>query len=78
MNYANSTIDILNKTFCLNIQENQIHQSIFDFIDSLDIIEFICVLENHYQIQIHDNDLDHIDSIQDFLSLIENKLRMEK
>lgn len=78
MNLTNQIIDLLNKTFCLNINENQTHQSLFDFIDSLDIIEFICILENNYQVQIQDSDLDNLESIQDFLFLIENKLRMEK
>lgn len=42
-------------------------------IDSIDLVDFIMVIEDEFDIEFSDEELDEIDTLSDIVSLIESK-----
>ena len=72
-------IDELNKLASENLDINtsdlDINTKLSDLdIDSIDMLDFIMLIEEKYDIEFEEDELDEIESLDDIASLIESKL----
>ncbi|MDO5048223.1 MAG: phosphopantetheine-binding protein [Anaerococcus sp.] len=58
----------------INIEDLDFDGKISDLdIDSIDLVDFIMVIEDEFSIEFSDEELDEIESLSDIVSLIESK-----
>lgn len=58
----------------INPEEIDFNSKISDLdIDSIDLVDFIMVLEDEFSIEFSDEELDEIETLADIVSLIESK-----
>ena len=59
----------------INTSDLDINTKLSDFdIDSIDMLDFIMLIEEKYDIEFEEDELDEIESLDDIASLIESKL----
>ena len=58
----------------INPDEIDLDSKISDLdIDSIDLVDFIMIIEDEFSIEFSDEELDEIESLSDIVSLIESK-----
>ncbi|MCI5839668.1 MAG: phosphopantetheine-binding protein [Peptoniphilaceae bacterium] len=63
----NFDVDINNLNFNENISEN-------DEIDSIDLLDFVMTIEDEFEIEFSDDELDNIKTLNDMIEILEKKV----
>ena len=67
-------IELAGENLDIDWSEVDFEKKISDMdIDSIDLLDFIMVLEDEYSIEFSEDELDEIESLNDIISLIESK-----
>ena len=67
-------IELAGENLDIDLSEVDFEKKISDMdIDSIDLLDFIMVLEDEYSIEFSEDELDEIESLNDIISLIESK-----
>lgn len=67
-------IELVKENLDINVEEVDFDKAISDYdIDSIDMLDFIMAIEDKYDIEFSDDELDEIEKFSDVVSLIESK-----
>lgn len=67
-------IELVKENLDINEDEIDFEKEITEYdIDSIDILDFIMAIEDKYDIEFSDDELDEIEKFSDVISLIESK-----
>lgn len=67
-------IELAKENLDINEDEIDFEKEITDYdIDSIDMLDFIMAIEDKYDIEFSDDELDEIEKFSDVISLIESK-----
>ncbi|MDU1315770.1 MAG: phosphopantetheine-binding protein [Anaerococcus hydrogenalis] len=67
-------IELVKENLDIDVEEVDFDKSISDYdIDSIDMLDFIMAIEDKYDIEFSDDELDEIEKFSDVVSLIESK-----
>lgn len=67
-------IELVKENLDINEDEIDFEKEITDYdIDSIDMLDFIMAIEDKYDIEFSDEELDEIEKFSDVISLIESK-----
>lgn len=67
-------IELVKENLDINEDEIDFEKEITDYdIDSIDMLDFIMAIEDKYDIEFSDDELDEIEKFSDVISLIESK-----
>ena len=67
-------IELVKENLDIDVEEVDFDKSISDYdIDSIDMLDFIMAIEDKYDIEFSDDELDEIENFSDVVSLIESK-----
>lgn len=67
-------IELVKENLDINEDEIDFEKEITDYdIDSIDMLDFIMAIEDKYEIEFSDDELDEIEKFSDVISLIESK-----
>ncbi|MDU2201878.1 MAG: phosphopantetheine-binding protein [Anaerococcus hydrogenalis] len=67
-------IELVKENLDIDVEEVDFDKAISDYdIDSIDMLDFIMAIEDKYDIEFSDDELDEIEKFSDVVSLIESK-----
>lgn len=67
-------IELVKENLDINVEKVDFDKAISDYdIDSIDMLDFIMAIEDKYDIEFSDDELDEIEKFSDVVSLIESK-----
>ncbi|WP_040397539.1 acyl carrier protein [Anaerococcus senegalensis] len=67
-------IELVKENLDINVEKIDFDKAISDYdIDSIDMLDFIMAIEDKYDIEFSDDELDEIEKFSDVVSLIESK-----
>ena len=67
-------IELVKENLDINVDEIDFDKEISEYdIDSIDMLDFIMAIEDKYDIEFSDDELDEIEKFSDVVSLIESK-----
>ena len=67
-------IELVKENLDINVEKIDFDKAISDYdIDSIDMLDFIMAIEDKYDIEFSDDELDEIEKFSDVISLIESK-----
>ena len=67
-------IELVKENLDIDVEEVDFDKAIPDYdIDSIDMLDFIMAIEDKYDIEFSDDELDEIEKFSDVVSLIESK-----
>ncbi|WP_195217562.1 acyl carrier protein [Anaerococcus vaginalis] len=67
-------IELVKENLDINVDEIDFEKEISEYdIDSIDMLDFIMAIEDKYDIEFSDDELDEIEKFSDVISLIESK-----
>lgn len=67
-------IELVKENLDINVDEIDFEKEISEYdIDSIDMLDFIMEIEDKYDIEFSDDELDEIEKFSDVVSLIESK-----
>ncbi|WP_236785256.1 acyl carrier protein [Anaerococcus ihuae] len=67
-------IELVKENLDINVDEIDFEKEISEYdIDSIDMLDFIMAIEDKYDIEFSDDELDEIEKFSDVVSLIESK-----
>ena len=67
-------IELVKENLDINVDEIDFEKEITEYdIDSIDMLDFIMAIEDKYDIEFSDDELDEIEKFSDVISLIESK-----
>lgn len=67
-------IELVKENLDINVDEIDFEKEISEYdIDSIDMLDFIMAIEDKYDIEFSDDELDEIEKFSDLVSLIESK-----
>ena len=66
--------ELIKENLDIDVEEVDFDKAISDYdIDSIDMLDFIMAIEDKYDIEFSDDELDEIEKFSDLISLIESK-----
>lgn len=67
-------IELVKENLDIDVEKVDFDKAISDYdIDSIDMLDFIMAIEDKYDIEFSDDELDEIEKFSDVVSLIESK-----
>ncbi|EEB36957.1 acyl carrier protein [Anaerococcus hydrogenalis] len=67
-------LELVRENLDIDVDEVDFDKAISDYdIDSIDMLDFIMAIEDKYDIEFSDDELDEIEKFSDVVSLIESK-----
>ncbi|WP_165000362.1 acyl carrier protein [Anaerophilus nitritogenes] len=77
MNILKNVIKEIMDVMGLSPEEIQLSTHLYDEldVDSLDMSQILLALENQYKIDLPDEELDHIETVEDLVKVVEEKLK---